>query len=117
MSILFRIFCIIGVLGFSFTSQAYEPGNTVAVKMACKTAAAIEMVGRSARVSEEKAIAALNYQIQQGECGMFREPKSAQLVTLVSSFVDFENDTIEIWRMHNGYFAFMMDASKKAPAA
>jgi len=85
--------------------------------MACKTAAAIEMVGRSARVSEEKAIAALNYQIQQGECGMFREPKSAQLVTLVSSFVDFENDTIEIWRMHNGYFAFMMDASKKAPAA
>ena len=95
MSILFRIFCIIGVLGFSFASQAYELGNTVAVKMACKTAAAIEMVGRSARVSEEKAIAALNYQIQQGECGMFREPKAAQLVTLVSHLLTLKTTRLK----------------------
>ena len=117
MSTLLKTVGITLICGFSLSAQAFEAGQLVAVKMACKTAASIEMIGHEARVSQERAIAAMTHQAKEGNCGVFRAPQPAKLVTMLSDFIDYDGDTIEIWRLHNGYFAFMMDVSKKSSGA
>ena len=118
MQWIFRVALTVGIIGFTLsTSQAFEPQQIVAGKFFCKDAASSEMLARAAKVSPDRAKAAMAYQYEAGNCGVLPQPVPVKLITKLSEFVDYEGDTIEIWRIHNSFFVFIVDTSKKAPPA
>lgn len=90
------IAALVLVIGLAFNVNAYEKGDLGLAAVVCTVEAAKAMAATASQ-SKEKANALAKVQLQSGDCAVLPAPAQVELVEKVVSFVDFDNDTVEVW--------------------